>query len=566
MGTDLFLILVGLTVSLRVLIGAYRWSASHEQPLHPPRLVQGRTCCQVRRNGHRPGGFRSEGGNSRPGLSDLEHRHGHRRGADLGHDRSESGPGGRGRIPGVQAHPSGHALSVSLGIFSSVVLITGGEVSARKLAVSVDYSYFSGNTTGTYPPYTTKKINVLSNRDTLILTVFQNGLKDDVSGRTILQYNSCVDNGISLQSPISAALLNGYVSKNCYNKTSPWQCYGRFIPHASRLYCIPENGGSSHCNVRTVMSGSSTYKWPGSVSTNYHDIYAPNGGNFRCGDHVSQSFGFPGWYIMTQVSANVDTCAFTSRKECQMCAYPYVSKADSLGCGCLVDYSKVMPDSLLKFYAYAYCNSVSGSTQYYLDYSRSNFDPSSGPIEVACSSPETRDTKYMPAFTCPAGSRLDTAIADSTARPYTGVPRPSSTGADTGSSGNGSGSDSATHSRLDSILYGYTPAGDSVDSILGRYANAVDSAIASVQGGIDSLEALGTFHGTRYDTTSVEGVSLDSLLNICWTFDHERKCISDTEHYSVLVTWFKWIRRFYMILWGFMCAWIFFKLATYKAD
>jgi len=452
-----------------------------------------------------------------------------------------------------------------------MVLSFAGGAFAKVWNYSLDVSEVSRYN---QPIKTTLKVNSLS--DTIYLSVKGKQYEDD---QGFWYYGSGNVNTQWVFNALSASIMLRYERNDCDNKKeqeSP-ASYVATVRPVQRAICryngsIPSGAQTDSFFVCKQPGFSSFIPMVYGNATEYN--YSTGKYSFICNDRTYQNETCSNitncgsdYFVAVSRNGRADTCAYTSNTSCQFCSWPYLSVRDTTGCGCKVDGSKYQPADQLRKVVYTYCNTIStDGTQYYLDESRSNFESSNGEIYGACSSPASGQTYYYPVGSCPQGSILDT-LQDSTAQTATGtVKKPLPVTSGPGGGGGTGQYDSIIRDRLDSILYGHSVASDSLDAILGRYADGVDSAIAGVQGGLDSLEALGAFHGMRYDTTSVEGVSLDSLLNICWTFDHERKCISDTEHYSVLVTWFKWIRRFYLILWGFICAWIFFKLATYRAD
>lgn len=301
-----------------------------------------------------------------------------------------------------------------------------------------------------------------------------------------------------------------------------------------------------------------------------------------------------------------DTCAPMAPVSCQTCAWPYLSVPDSSGCGCVVDPTKLQSDSRLKLIAYAYCNSVtdsSGST-YYLDYSRSNFDPQNGVIRAVCSSPTTGKSITMPSNSCPSGTYVPLdPFPDSLALEYDSAYQ-NNKGAksndvqDTASRNrldsilhNVGRGDTATHNRLDTIIEllrnnsggsgGYdstlvpkldslrsfldTAGGSSYDSAKSRLQFVFDSLNSDTlqyRPYIDSIISNMNMHVSRGDTSIANGITVDSILNFCVTFNDSLHCFSDTPIYPYMVASVKWIRRFCLALWAFICAGIFFSIST----
>lgn len=252
----------------------------------------------------------------------------------------------------------------------------------------------------------------------------------------------------------------------------------------STLYCTRLANGYWQCYYGS-WNGSSEFPWL------YYNNSSGSGTSYsgNCmdiGDGPWQS----GVAIKTTInSVGLDTCSFGSAPQCNLCAWPYLAKPDTIGCGCIVDRSKYQSPQLLQTRVGLYCATYSDGSgnQFYLDQSRSNFNSSKGEIKGACSSPMSGKTVYMPSGTCPTGTRLTDTLSDTTSQSALGtIGQAPSTG-----SGGGSGSDTAIHSRLDSIL-GYLRDTTGLGELwqepnLDGIGDSLQAASAPISARIDSL-------------------------------------------------------------------------------
>jgi len=293
---------------------------------------------------------------------------------------------------------------------------------------------------------------------------------------------------------------------------------------------------------------------------------------YQCSTGPGSTCGYPDLWIRTVVdTALADTCKYTSDAQCRICAWPYATRRSSTGCGCEIDRSKYQAQAQLMSRWYLYCNTYSDGTgrQYYTDASRTNLDASKGDVYAACSA-LPNSTVYVPVGSCPTGSRLsDTAASSDTSAQNAGgtVPRPP---VGSGGGSGGSGSDTATHSRLDSII-GLLHEGDSgishTDSLLSDMYDSMvggpDTALIRLS--LDSLDLISYVHKSRGDTSSAAGITLDSLMNICVPYgdsgSEQYVCTKDQPMFSAAVTTVRWFRRFLLILWGFCCIEVFLAIA-----
>jgi len=367
-------------------------------------------------------------------------------------------------------------------------------------------------------------------------------------------------------------------------------------------------GGGSPSDTFFVCSlGRTWYVAPFRVYSN-GTTYDFNSGKwtFKCRDRSYSNLtgNFP-LYVQVSKLGNADSCSYSSDATCKSCSWPYTGQRDTSYCGCIVDRSKYQSEEDLKRFAYLYCNSISGSTQYYLDYSRSNFNISLGSIRAACSSPASGSTVYVPAGTCPVGSHLDTVslpdsayqAADGTVPPSDGIS--SGSGFDSAAQnrldsilGNIQRGDVGTHDRLDTIidLLRNQPGGsggydsslapkldslrafldttgdgayDSIQSRLGYVIDSISNDTFDIKPTIDSLMGVINTHSSRGDTSGYDGATLDSMLNFCLTMPIQDStyCLRDTPAWPYIGPLFRWIRRMILVFWGFVCAGIFLGIA-----
>jgi len=213
----------------------------------------------------------------------------------------------------------------------------------------------------------------------------------------------------------------------------------------STLYCTRLANGYWQCYYGS-WNGPAEFPWL------YYNNSSGSGTSYsgNCmdiGDGPWQS----GVAIKTTInSAGLDTCSFGSVPQCNLCSWPYLSQPDTIGCGCKVDQTKMQPAEQLRIRTGLYCATYSDGTgrQFYYDATRSNFDPSKGPIRGACSA-QPATTVYVPVGTCPSGTRIE-EIDDTTAQSLEGTDLEA---LGRGSSGGGTSyNDSALKTRLDSIL------------------------------------------------------------------------------------------------------------------
>lgn len=263
-------------------------------------------------------------------------------------------------------------------------------------------------------------------------------------------------------------------------------------------------------------------------NNNWHD----NQWMSKCHEWVPNGGAFTEMYIVVNLTGNLDmdTCQYTSNADCKKCAWPYASVRDSFACGCIVDKNAYLSPAEIDDYPYMYCNTYSDGSgyQYYLDPSRSNFDPSKGQIVAACSNPVSGKTIYVPTQSCPIGSAIDVVFADSlyndSIRGDSALQSAKGHNVNQSTSGSsGIGNDTATHNRLDTIiglLRGMGGSSDTfsgtgsdtgthnrLDSILGRLSdmskydsltsyrdsansfNLLDSASSGIRSNLDSLQS-----------------------------------------------------------------------------
>lgn len=231
----------------------------------------------------------------------------------------------------------------------------------------------------------------------------------------------------------------------------------RIGPYATAIESSGVDNGMGGCNVGTGASLLSKSSWYQA------NIYAATQG-----------------YIGSPCNQTVN---------CQVCAWPYASV--TAGCGCAVDRTKLQTPVQISGTCKVWAQTADCGGTPYFDPSRSNFNPDVGPIRCAAACPSTGRVVYMPAGTCPEstfvainlptdslGASVDSGGMQDDPMTYGG-----------GSSG--SGSDTGTHSRLDSIL-GILDDGRDSDSIAGlpdsTSWDSVQAASTGVQADIDSLQ------------------------------------------------------------------------------
>lgn len=431
---------------------------------------------------------------------------------------------------------------------------------------------------------------------------------DDGNGFSLLSHDASYSQYVSGSYRIdNLSSILTYESNNCYEEVSPAKIYVEVWASASKFRCqyAGYNTGTTavyQCGISPSPSiGASVYK-------NYSYEY-PSPGTFSCGSRVLDVPGglYQGLFFWLKIKFEDSSavCEYVNDKACNVCSWPYKSVRDTVGCGCKIDQSKYQSSDDLKRRVYLYCQTYNDGTggQYYLDLSRSNFISSNGEIRGACSSPTTGQTVYMPANTCPVGSSVDTLTFDpDSVQPADGTIDPPLS--------SGSGSDTATHNRLDSILgnigRGDTATHNRLDTIIdllrnqngsgsGGYDSALvpkldslrrfldtvgssshDSAYNRLQYVFDSLNSDTlqyrpyidsimsniNIHASRGDTSMANGITVDSILNFCVSFNDSLHCLKDTPIYPYMVSSVKWIRRLCLAIWAFLCAGTFFSIAT----
>lgn len=252
----------------------------------------------------------------------------------------------------------------------------------------------------------------------------------------------------------------------------------------------------------------------------------------------------------------VDNLGPISDSACQFCSWPYSSYANSAHDACIVDRSKFQPKDRLVSQCYVYCNSYSGGSQFYLDYSRSNFEAGQT-ITCACSSPTTQQTVRMPASVCPTGTREglveEEGSQDNDSKDLDTVSR--------SGSGSGGGNDTATHTRLDSILgkLGRSSYSDSImDSLIRSDSLNTDSVTWLSDSVTGIVYRLGITHG---DTGMSHGWTDDSLFR--WTIRMtgiRDTSITTNEFADWLIPIWKGLRALLLALWGLACFWIYYSI------
>jgi len=390
-----------------------------------------------------------------------------------------------------------------------------------------------------------------------------------------------------------------YEKNNCNNETlaSGPNYYVAAINRFRQLWCKRDGSTVPGHPTDTVFACFTNPQFNGYTGFILNPVRANGVGHdfvnwfFSCGDRNAIVGSGPGAvYIHVTRTAITNTCEYTSDANCRSCSWPYLSVRDTVGCGCVVDYSKLQSEQDLRKKLYLYCNTYSDGSgaQYYEDQYRSNFDPTKGEIFGACSSPVTGKVVYMPAESCPAGSALDSidsAKADSLgARNAAGAGSAAGGRQGSGSgSGSGTGSDTATHSRLDSIIgrldtilarmsgvgadtsvIGYLDTVGAGNADTGYFSSEARDAKAGLDTALNGLPALTSAvsdHASRGDTSGVAGYTLDSLINLCVTNGDSSICLSQQTIYPTIIQVAKWIIRVCLFIWGLLMFAFFLSLA-----
>lgn len=254
----------------------------------------------------------------------------------------------------------------------------------------------------------------------------------------------------------------------------------------------------------------------------------------------------------------VTSLGAVSDSACQICAWPYSSYANSAHDACIVDRTKLQPKDRLASQCYVYCNSYSGGSQYYIDYSRSNFVDGQT-VTCACSSPTTGQTVRMPASTCPNGT-LQGLVDDPGAQENTGTDLDTASKAGSGG-GAGGGNDTATHTRLDSILgkLGRSSYGDSIMDSLIRSDSIDTDSVTWLSDSVTGISfRLGLSHG---DTGMSHGWTDDSLFRWSVRMTGIRDTSVTTDEFADwLIPIWKGLRALLLALWGLACFWIYYSI------
>jgi len=324
----------------------------------------------------------------------------------------------------------------------------------------------------------------------------------------------------------------------------------------SQLFCRYSTSGVYTCRTQWATD-------PATMNLGYFNAASGSGSSYTSNcmsvgsDEVTGALT-----INVNTSGPSDTCSYGTRAECNLCSWPYMSAPDSLGCGCKVDRSKLQARQLLVARTGLYCATYSDGTgrQFYYDESRSNFDPEKGPIKGACSAPPA-STVYVPAGTCPAGTRLETV-------PDSGQ---SSEGTyafeDVGVSGGGS--DTGTHSRLDSILGQFKDLREYLDTvgqggdtgILSAERDSALNGLDTAMAGASALQGVVDAHASRGDTAGFNGWTLDSVLDISVQWNGTVHRMSQESSYPILLASVRWLLRAVLFIWGLLMFWMFLMLA-----
>jgi len=265
------------------------------------------------------------------------------------------------------------------------------------------------------------------------------------------------------------------------------------------------------------------------------------------------------WYplgIVVHVEA-VDNLGPVSDSLCQYCSWPYISYANSAHDGCIVDRTRYQSRDRLVAKCYAYCNTYPGGSQYYIDYSRSNFETGST-ITCACSSPVDQSTVRMPTTTCPSGT-LEGLVDTAGTQPNDS--KDLDTVSRSGGGGGGNGSDSGTHSRLDSIL-GRLSRSPFVDSLMDSLIRSDSTSRDSVTSWSDSItQVAARMFADHGDTSQSHQWNDDSFFR--WVLPMTG--IADTslttdEFADWLIPLFKGLRAIFLALVGVACFWIYYHI------
>lgn len=271
-----------------------------------------------------------------------------------------------------------------------------------------------------------------TNQDTWYMSFLQNpsGMVSQVQRIVVFEANNCgTPDGKIVSSQPSTYVITAEYHRQLFCRQSTY-----FLECGPTWPSDPPQASNLH--IQTFYQPSDYFSTP-----TPHYIT-------KCKDRVNLSRQFPATFRHI-IGDPIDTCSIATSGDCNHCAWPYATTVNPTQCGCIVDRSKYQSPQMLQKTVYLYCNTYSDGTssQYYLDQSRSNFDASKGAIRGACSSPTSGKTVYRPAGTCPEGT-YTAPTNDTTAQSASGTINEPTNSA----SGGGSGSDTATHSRLDSIL------------------------------------------------------------------------------------------------------------------
>jgi len=188
---------------------------------------------------------------------------------------------------------------------------------------------------------------------------------------------------------------------------------------------------------------------------------------------------------------------------------------------------------------------------------------------------DSLDPEYQPnrgapsndVFDSAANNRLDSILAWA-ARGDTGTHNRLDTIIDLlrNQSGGSGGYDSNLVPKLDSLrAFLDTVGSSSYDSATNRLQYVFDSLnndTLNYQPFIDSILNNINLHASKGDTSITNGITTDSILNFCVNFNDSLYCLKDTSIYPYMVESVKWIRRLCLSIWAFLCAGIFFSIAT----
>jgi len=368
---------------------------------------------------------------------------------------------------------------------------------------------------------------------------------------------------------LQAQQTKAYEDNNCDNTAYIEGVYSKAlnqIPPVAKCYYV-ENVDASMFWARCKLGPSTEFKDGGFYEySTVNDYWQDGVWKSKCVDYRASGEppNYPNVYVLFKFGDSRDKCTYTSDKACNTCSWPYASKRDSTGCGCKVDRSKYQSAEKLRTAVAVYCNTYSDGTgrQYYLDDSRSNFNSANGEVYGACSA-VPNSTVYMPVGTCPLGTHIDT-LTDTTAQPAVSkVPKPTVTGG----TGTGTGNDTATHNRLDSIL-GQLSRDAFTDSLLNA---AYDSATAGTTGltaTTDSISRIGSRIASNYgDTTGnqlglTDSAAFDIRLRNPWDTTNTFRTSEQTGTFFgwVLTVW-KTARSIVLAIWGLVCWWIMLTIA-----